>query len=160
MASKRPRSRRAAPVVREGPAGVIGITYIESSAWIASMFEGDDRAFDMIEAAERPVASALTVAEIARTIVRGRAARRLTVEQEQKAFQRLRLFEHRAHLLPVDAEILARAGRPFPLEPIRTLDAVHLATLEAIGEPPPLVTIVTRDRRIRENALALGFRVA
>jgi predicted nucleic acid-binding protein len=55
--------------------------------------------------------------------------------------------------------VLDRARRPFPVEPIRTLDAVHLATAELLGEAPPLVTIVTRDERVRKNAEALGYRV-
>lgn len=55
--------------------------------------------------------------------------------------------------------VLERVGRPFPVEPIRTLDAVHLATAEQLGEPPALVTIVTRDVRVRENAVALGYAV-
>jgi predicted nucleic acid-binding protein len=55
--------------------------------------------------------------------------------------------------------VLARVGRPFPVEPIHTLDAVHLATAEQLGEPPALVTVVTRDKRVRENALALGYAV-
>ena len=42
---------------------------------------------------------------------------------------------------------------------IRTLAAVHLATAELLGEAPPLVTIVTRDGRVRENAEALGYTV-
>ena len=56
--------------------------------------------------------------------------------------------------------VLGRVRRPFPIEPIRTLDAVHLATAELLGEPPQLVTIVTRDARVRENAKALGYAVA
>lgn len=55
--------------------------------------------------------------------------------------------------------VLARAGRPFPIEPIRTLDAVHLATAEALGEPPQLVSVVTRDVRVSENARALGYAI-
>jgi hypothetical protein len=49
--------------------------------------------------------------------------------------------------------------RPFPVDPVRTLDAVHLATAESIGEPPQLMTMVTRDNRVRENATALGYSV-
>lgn len=56
-------------------------------------------------------------------------------------------------------EILSRAGRAFPREPVRTLDAVHLATIEALGEAPPIVTVVTRDDRVAENARALGYMV-
>jgi len=59
----------------------------------------------------------------------------------------------------VTEAVLARAGRPFPIEPIRTLDAVHLATAEALGEPPQLVSVVTRDVRVSENARALGYAI-
>ena len=41
----------------------------------------------------------------------------------------------------------------------RALDAVHLATAESLGEPPQLMTIVTRDGRVRDNASALGYSV-
>ena len=34
----------------------------------------------------------------------------------------------------------------------------HLATAELLGEPP-LVTFMTRDSRVRENARALGYSV-
>jgi predicted nucleic acid-binding protein len=47
-----------------------------------------------------------------------------------------------------------------PVDPIRTLDAIHLATAELLGEPPQLVTIITRDHRVRDNARALGYAVA
>lgn len=55
---------------------------------------------------------------------------------------------------------LVRAGRPFPAEPIQTLDAVYLASIELLGEPPQLVTVVARNRRIAANARALGYRVS
>ena len=69
------------------------------------------------------------------------------------------MFERRCYIVGVTDAVLTRAGRPFPKEPIRTLDAVHLATAELLGEPPQLVTIVTRDARVRENARALGYAV-
>lgn len=72
----------------------------------------------------------------------------------------MRRFERRCYVVAVTADVLARVRRPFPVEPVRTLDAVHLATAELVGEPPPLLTIVTRDDRIRENAVALGYAIA
>jgi len=84
----------------------------------------------------------------------------LTAEEEQGAVRALRTFERRCFVVDVDRAVLARVRRPFPIEPIRTLDAVHLATLELLGEAPQLVTVVTRDARVRENAEALGFVVA
>jgi len=106
------------------------------------------------------VTSALTLAEVGRAIIRARAGGRLTAEEERGAVRALRTFERRCFVVDVDRAVLARVRRPFPIEPIRTLDAVHLATLELLGEAPQLVTVVTRDARVRENAEALGFVVA
>jgi predicted nucleic acid-binding protein len=106
------------------------------------------------------VTSALTLAEAGRAIIRARAAGRLTATEEQGAVRALRTFERRCFVLDVDRTVLARVRRPFPIEPIRTLDAVHLATAEALGEPPQVITIVTRDERVRANAQALGYIVA
>jgi predicted nucleic acid-binding protein len=83
----------------------------------------------------------------------------LTVEQERASVRALRRFERRCYVVAVTDAVLARVRRPFPVEPIRTLDAVHLATAELLGEPPPLMTIVTRDGRVRDNAEALGYAV-
>ncbi len=79
--------------------------------------------------------------------------------KERAAIRALRVFERRCYVVEVTDSVLARAGRPFPFEPVRTLDAVHLATVELLGEPPQLVTIVTRDRRVKENAELLGYSV-
>jgi predicted nucleic acid-binding protein len=84
----------------------------------------------------------------------------LTAEQERAAVLALRRFERRCYVVAVTDAVLARVRRSFPVEPIRTLDAVHLATAELLGEPPPLMTIVTRDARVRENAVALGYAIA
>jgi hypothetical protein len=71
----------------------------------------------------------------------------------------LQVFARRCDIMSVTDAVLMRVGRPFPLEPVRTLDAVHLATAEALNEHPALVTILTRDVRVRENAIALGHPV-
>lgn len=104
--------------------------------------------------------SALTLAEATRGILRARVAGRLTPEQERAAIRSLKTFERRCTIVSITDSVLTRAGRPFPIEPIRTLDAIHLATLELLGEAPQLVTIVTRDTRVRDNAQALGYVVA
>ncbi len=138
---------------------VAGIRYIESSALLAGLLEHDTAALKALKAEGRYVTSALTLAEAARAIVRGRVVGRLTVAQEQAAVRGLRTFERRSFLVDVNSVVLARVGRPFPVEPVRTLAAVHLATAEFLDEPPQLVTIVTRDKRVRDNAQALGYAV-
>ena len=132
---------------------------MESSALVAALLEHDTAGMKPLPVGTQHVTSALTLAEAGRAIVRARATGRLTAAEEQAAVRALRTFERRCFVLDVDRAVLARVRRPFPIEPIRTLDAVHLATTELLGEPPPLVTIVTRDARVRDNAQALGYAV-
>lgn len=124
---------------------------------MAALLEHDTAVMRRVPPGTRQVTSALTLAEAGRAIVRARAIGRLTTEDERAAVRALRTFERRCFILDVDRAVLARVRRPFPAEPIRTLDAVHLATAEQLGEPPQVVTIVTRDARVRDNARAFGY---
>lgn len=135
------------------------IKYVESSALVAALLEHDRTAMQPVPAGTRLVTSALTLAETARAIIRARVTERLTAEQERAAVKALQTFARRCFVIDVDGEVLSRVGRRFPVEPVRTLDAVHLATVEMLNEAPQLVTIVTRDVRVRENALALGYAI-
>ena len=56
--------------------------------------------------------------------------------------------------------VLARAGGAFPVEPVRTLDAIHLATALAFSEAFPDLAILALDRRVLANAIALGLAAA
>jgi hypothetical protein len=126
---------------------------------VAALLERDADALKSVRTRGRKVTSALTIAEATRAILRARAAARLTADQERAAVRALGRFERRCFLVAVTEPILACVRRPFPVEPIRTLDAVHLATTELLGEPPPLLVVVTRDVRVRDNARALGYTV-
>lgn len=158
--SRRPGTRTAAPAHPTPHASSTGFRYIESSALLAALLERNADARSAVRTTGRRFASALTLAETGRALLRARAGGRLTAEQERAAVLALRRFERRCYVVAVTDDVLARVRRPFPVEPVRTLDAVHLATAELVGEPPPLLTIVTRDDRIRENAVALGYAIA
>ena len=170
MAKRRPRkspdhsvpsvgSRRVRAGADSLPPGGGSLRYVESSAVLAALLEGDAVARAALRADGQRVTSALTFAESARALVRARAAGRITRDEERASLRALQTFERRCATVAVTDDVLARAGRPYPVEPIRTLDAIHLATAELLGEPPQLVTIVTRDARIRENAQALRYMV-
>jgi len=135
------------------------VRYMESSALVAALLERGAGIIRRVPRDAHQVTSALTLAEAGRAIIRARAAGRLTAEEEQAAVRALRTFERRCFILDVDRAVLDRVRRPFPVEPIGTLDAIHLATAELLGEAPQLVTVVTRDARVLENARALGFAV-
>jgi predicted nucleic acid-binding protein len=123
------------------------------------LLEHDTAALQALRVEGRRVTSALTLAEGGRAIVRARVSGRLSAADERAAIRALRGFERRCYVVAITDAVLARVGRLFPVEPVRTLDAVHLATAELLGEPPQLVTIVTRDVRVSDNARALGYAV-
>ncbi len=133
--------------------------YLETSAILAWLF-GEPSAADVIRAANEAeviATSLLTIVEAERAIHRA-VAQRLVKEA---AAQKLRglLAQERSKWItmsPTEA-VLTRAGRAFPVEPVRTLDAIHLATALAFTEAFPELTMLAFDRRVSDNATALGL---
>ena len=69
-----------------------------------------------------------------------------------------RVSEHWT-LFRVDSDIVARARQPFPKEPIRTLDAIHLATAIVARNLVPEIQLLTLDDRLRICGAQLGFDI-
>jgi hypothetical protein len=151
----RDRVRERAPTKDTAPEQ--GIRYVETSALLAASFEGDTSARRALRGAGRLITSALTHAEAARAVQRARVARRFSASVENEIVTALQLFAETCAIVPVGDEVLARLIRSFPVEPVRSLDAIHLATVEVLGAEPATVTIVTRDARVRANARAMGW---
>ena len=61
----------------------------------------------------------------------------------------------RVGLLEMAAPVLARALEPFPV-PVRTLDALHLASMVFIRERLPDLQLATYDSRLMAAARKLG----
>jgi len=70
----------------------------------------------------------------------------------------LRLLLGRVALLELVPPVLARALDPFPA-PIRTLDALHLASAVFLKDRDPKLVLATYDRTQAAVASALGIRV-
>jgi predicted nucleic acid-binding protein len=136
---------------------VESLCYVETSGLLAALLEQDAEAKQALRRSSRRVTSALTLAEAHRALVRARGAERLTAPQAKRVTRALSTFARRCDLVAVTDDILARAGRPFPAEPVRTLAAIHLATIEVLGEPPALISVLSRDDRVRANATAAGY---
>jgi predicted nucleic acid-binding protein len=62
-------------------------------------------------------------------------------------------------LLELVAPVIQRAIEPFPV-PVRTLDALHLASLEFLRQRQSDVTLATYDARLATAATALGIQLA
>ena len=137
-----------------------GLRYVETSGLLAALLEADAPARRFLRMPGTLLSSAVTFAEARRGIVRARRADRLTAEQERAALAAVTRFRRRCAVMPITDEILTRVGKPFPVEPVRTLDAIHLATVEALADDPQSLAVLTRDERVRANANVLGYPVA
>lgn len=70
---------------------------------------------------------------------------------------RLRSMAHHWVCLGMDPTVADRAMAPFPTEPVRTLDAIHVAYALAARSLVEGTRLLTLDSRIRETAAALGL---
>jgi hypothetical protein len=70
---------------------------------------------------------------------------------------RLAAVSTRWTLLGLDEEIIERARRPFPSEPVRTLDAIHLASALTARKAVSELAMLSLDGRVRRAADSLGF---
>ena len=135
------------------------ILYAESSAVLAWLF-GEARAPDVLEAigsAEQISASDLTIVECDRVIRRAVAGGLITEAAGLDRRGALSRVSARWHVLHLDPQVVERARGAFPVEPVRTLDAFHLAAALRLRAAAPDLALLTLDRRIRENGTALGF---
>lgn len=105
-----------------------------------------------LDAAPGLVASELALFEAARVLARQRAP-------AHAAHERLKRVAAVTTFHPIEAGLIERLRQAFPVEPVRTLDAIHLATALALRLPGEDVGFLALDDRVRQNAAALGFRV-
>ena len=133
--------------------------YADSSAVLSWLFgEPEGEAVrEVLATADSVLASDLTLVECDRTILRAQATGRVS---EGHAADRRGLLVATAahwHLLRLDVDVIERARRPFPAEPIRTLDALHLASALAARSALPDLVLLSLDERMRSAGRGLGF---
>ncbi|HUN75140.1 MAG TPA: type II toxin-antitoxin system VapC family toxin [Steroidobacteraceae bacterium] len=135
--------------------------YAESSAVLAWLL-GEPTApavRRLLAEAEVIVASDLTLIECDRVLLRAMALKELT--EAEAADRRAHLTAAAAHwqVLRIAAEVVDRARQPFPGDPIRTLDAIHLASLLVARSAVVGLRLLSLDERVRQAAKGLGIAV-
>lgn len=127
-------------------------------AWLLGQTQGSDVA-DALRDADGVIASDLTLVECERVLIRAWSSGLLS--ETDRIDQSSTLARAAAHWvrLRVDDNVIERALRPFPIEPVRTLDALHLASALVARSVAPDTRILTLDQRVRDNAVRLGLEV-
>ena len=133
--------------------------YVETSAvaaWLLEEERGHTARFRLAEA-DAVHTSDLTLIECDRALRRAVEAGRITADQSLLLQELVDTASAHWTLHAIDAEVVHRSRRSFPCEPVRALDAIHLATALVVRSLRPDVRILSFDRRVRDNAVSLGF---
>ena len=135
--------------------------YAESSAVLGWLFgePRGDAVRNVLADADTIIASDLTLIECDRILIRRRATGSLSDAAADRLRRRLTGTVERWTVLRIEREIVERARSPFPDEPIRTLDAIHLASAIVASTAVEDFGLLSLDDRVRSAARALGLRV-
>lgn len=132
--------------------------YLESSALLRAVTL-EDRALTMrLPRMKRRIASQLSLVEVERTLRRIEREKLLRRSAVREIRRRLEELLAATEVIEITSSILERARQDFPVEPVRSLDAIHLATALEWHQIEDTV-VVTYDRRVWDNAVALKLNV-
>ena len=134
-------------------------SYVESSALLAWLL-GESRsreAIARINKADIVVTSVLTLLEIERALIRAERQSMIKAGECHKLRGTVAGAARSWILMEVSEDVRRGAARVFPIEPVRTPDAIHLATALLFVQAFPDLQVITFDQRIGENARALGI---
>jgi len=135
--------------------------YAESSAVLSWLLDhpSADSIRTLLQRADLVVTSDLTLVECDRELHRAQLA--TEISEADAADRRAYLNEAASswHILRVHPDGVERARLGFPLEPLDTLPALHLASALVARRAVPGLAVLTLDADVRRNAQQLGFRV-
>ena len=136
--------------------------YLETSAVLAFCLN-EVRApmvHSLLQADAQFHCSVLTLLESRRAITRHFALELINQKTMLMARRKLALLEALLRQIPIDGNIILLAGERYPIEPVRSLDAIHLASLMQMRTAWPDLELLSFDKRLLNNAKALGFQSA
>lgn len=137
----------------------MNVIYLETSALLTWLFNetGAMEVIETVNAADLVVTSLLIRIETARAC--NRALREKLVNSSQHTMMLESFESHRKAWfhMNMDEAVILRASQNFPIEPVRSFDALHLATALEYRKLYLHCRVLSLDKRIRENAAALGM---
>lgn len=139
----------------------MNVIYLETSSLLKVLFreEGYESTAQTLEGQDRVVTSSLTLIECRRAISRSIDSNLIKESQARVLIGALISLSRSWDILQISDTIQTRAGERFPVEPVRTLDAIHLASALEFKMPYPDLRVATSDGRILENLQPLGLEV-
>ena len=136
--------------------------YVETSSilsWLLGEARGEE-VRQILDSASHVVTSGLTLLEANRALIRYQAQGGIREAEKQRAIGLLAQVASGWSVMEISETIRNRAGLAFPSEPVRSLDAIHLATALEFASAFSEVIILSFDDRVRINARMLGLALA
>lgn len=130
--------------------------YVDASVVLRIVLDSPGRFTDW-PSVDIPISSELLRVECRRGLYRGRSRNDLDDVGLVAALETMEGMHQRFEFAALERSVLRRASEPFPT-PLRTLDAIHLATALLYAERP-LDAFLTHDVELGRAARAMGLRV-
>jgi predicted nucleic acid-binding protein len=132
--------------------------YLDTSAVLRAVLEGGTTPVieRTIGAARTLITSRLSLVEAARAFLRLRSGGQLSEEQLADAGRELDELWARCEIWEITPLVCDTACQVAPLKPLRTLDAIHLATYLLARRRIVDLELLTADHRLKEAARGVG----
>lgn len=133
--------------------------YIETSAVLAWLMGEEEarRVMACVDAAAHVVTSVLATLETERALIRAENEKLLTPAERQKVRGLFHSASSSWSFLGMLPEVIERASRSFPVEPVRSLDAIHLASALELVRVYPDLKVLSLDKKVLANIAPLGL---
>jgi len=136
--------------------------YAETSAvlrWLLGA-PGGEEVRAALAGAGHVFASRLTIVETRRALVRSGAMGEIPEAAAEAASASFGSASAHWTIVEILPEIAERASQRFPSEPVRSLDALHLATALFLVPAAGALAVLSTDDRVVRNAPLLGLALA
>jgi uncharacterized protein len=136
------------------------IAYLDTSAFLKLVIDeaGSEQVVELWTSADQVVSSVLLYPEARAALAMARRLERLSSTESRSARAEFEALFADLALISATIPLLRRAGDLAETHALRGYDAVHLASIEAIGDPETVM--VTADHQLRTAALDRGLATA
>jgi predicted nucleic acid-binding protein len=138
----------------------VSVTYLDTSVLAKILLREPDVALAeaIWEVPARRATSLITVVEARAALRAAVRGRRLQPDQLEERIAELEYRLEELAVVAIGSDVIEAAAELADAHALRALDAIHLATAAAFGDPE--ILFVTWDRRLALAAQALGMAVA
>lgn len=137
----------------------MAIVYFDSSAFVKLIIEedGSDQAAELWDGCDAPVSNRLAYPEVRAALAAATRSHRLAARGRQLAERAWEEFWAATRIVELTASVSLNAGRLASEHALRGADAVHLASVLAVGVDQAVFAVW--DQRLRVGAQTAGVEV-